>query len=365
MSTTATLVVGALVGSTLASYPGSSWKPKHNNHSPWDLKKFTSLVTFGDSYTDDSRLSYLGQTNGSLPPVGYANPANYNSASGGRPWPQYVAQYSDIHLYNYAVSGAVCSNDITPRTYRPGILFPSVEEYEVPAFIADSEYVEPNGDKFMINPPDETVYSIWIGTNDLGNKGFLTDQQVRGTNIVNYTDCVFDALKQLYDQGGRYFVLQNIAPLNLAPVYALPEDEGVAGKDKYWLADWPLDNQTAMSYRMLEQVVTVNAIFECQTPFVKRISREFEDARFAIFDMHALISDIYYNPALYLNGTAPLNVRGFDNQCNSTGGDCVRSDSPDSFLWYDALHPSEQADRVFAREFVEVVKGTSRWARYW
>ncbi|PIA93173.1 hypothetical protein CB0940_04517 [Cercospora beticola] len=75
MSTTATLVVGALVGSTLASYPGSSWKPKHNNHSPWDLKKFTSLVTFGDSYTDDSRLSYLGQTNGSLPPVGYANPA--------------------------------------------------------------------------------------------------------------------------------------------------------------------------------------------------------------------------------------------------------------------------------------------------
>lgn len=215
---------------------------------------------------------------------------NYNSASGGRPWPQYVAQYSDIHLYNYAVSGAVCSNDITPRTYRPGILFPSVEEYEVPAFIADSEYVEPNGDQFMINPPDETVYSIWIGTNDLGNKGFLTDQQVRGTNIVNYTDCVFDALKQLYDQGGRYFVLQNIAPLNLAPVYALPEDEGVAGKDKYWLADWPLDNQTAMSYRMLEQVATVNAIFEYQTPFVKRISREFEDARFAIFDMHALVS---------------------------------------------------------------------------
>lgn len=75
MSTTATLVLGALVGSTLASHPGSSWKPKHNNHSPWDLKKFTSLVTFGDSYTDDSRLSYLGQTNGTLPPVGYANPA--------------------------------------------------------------------------------------------------------------------------------------------------------------------------------------------------------------------------------------------------------------------------------------------------
>ncbi|KAM3419849.1 hypothetical protein BST61_g3178 [Cercospora zeina] len=367
MFITTALVVGAFIGSTLTSHPGSSWKQEYNDRSTWDLEKFTSLVTFGDSYTDDSRLLYIGQNNGSRPPVGFPNPPNYNSASGGLPWPQYVAQHSNIHLYNYAVAGAVCSNGITPREldFMPGVLFPGVEQYEIPAFIADSQYVKPDGTKFMTNPPNETVYSIWIGTNDLGNKGFLTDQQIRGTNIVNYTDCVYDALKRVYDQGGRYFVLQNIAPLNLAPLYALPEDGGVAGRDKYWNADLPLENQTAMSYRMLEQVVTVNAIFEYQTPFVKNITREFEGARFAVFDMHALISDMYYNPALYLNGTAPLNVRGFDNQCNSTGGDCVRSKNPDSFLWFDALHPSEQADRVFAREFLEVVNGSSKWARYW
>ena len=40
----------------------------------WDLKKFSTLVAFGDSYTDDSRLSYVGSHNGSYPPVGYANP---------------------------------------------------------------------------------------------------------------------------------------------------------------------------------------------------------------------------------------------------------------------------------------------------
>lgn len=40
----------------------------------WDLKKFSALVAFGDSYTDDSRLSYVGSHNGSYPPVGYANP---------------------------------------------------------------------------------------------------------------------------------------------------------------------------------------------------------------------------------------------------------------------------------------------------
>lgn len=34
-------------------------------------------------------------------------------------------------------------------------------------------------------------------------------------------------------------------------------------------------------------------------------------------------------------------------------------------MWYDALHPSEQTDRVIAANFVEVVKGTSKWATYW
>lgn len=78
------------------------------------------------------------------------------------------------------------------------------------------------------------------------------------------------------------------------------------------------------------------------------------------------ISDIYRNPTSYLNGTtAPLDVQGYNRHCNATGGNCQTSSSPDSFLWFDALHPSEQTDRVIAREFVEVVKGTSRWASYW
>lgn len=41
---------------------------------PWGLKKFTSLVAFGDSYTDDSRLNYFGEHNGTAPPVGWVDP---------------------------------------------------------------------------------------------------------------------------------------------------------------------------------------------------------------------------------------------------------------------------------------------------
>lgn len=73
---------------------------------------------------------------------------------------------------------------------------------------------------------------------------------------------------------------------------------------------------------------------------------------------------MYNNPAQYLNGTAPLNVTGTVNQC-TTNGTCVAGSNPDSFLWYDALHPSEQAERGFARAFIDVVNGNSKWATYW
>lgn len=76
-------------------------------------------------------------------------------------------------------------------------------------------------------------------------------------------------------------------------------------------------------------------------------------------------TDIYNHPSEYLNGTAPLSVTGFAHHCNLTRGDCVTASSPDSFLWYDELHPSEQTERVVARNFVDVVEGNSTWATYW
>lgn len=44
------------------------------NSSKWKLKKFKSLVTFGDSYTDESRFGYFASNNGSAPPVGWVDP---------------------------------------------------------------------------------------------------------------------------------------------------------------------------------------------------------------------------------------------------------------------------------------------------
>lgn len=91
----------------------------------WQVDNFDSLITFGDSYTDENRLSYIIAHNGSLPPAGTYFPEGFSTASGGMTWPRFVVQYTghdgangwepQLDLYDYAVSGAVCSNDITPR----------------------------------------------------------------------------------------------------------------------------------------------------------------------------------------------------------------------------------------------------------
>jgi hypothetical protein len=75
------------------------------------------------------------------------------------------------------------------------------------------------------------------------------------------------------------------------------------------------------------------------------------------------MSDMWHQPSLYFNGTAPLNVTGSIYGCAISN--CAASGSRDSFMWYDDLHPSEQSDRIVAREFVNVVRGTSNWTTYW
>ncbi|KAL1966150.1 hypothetical protein VTN77DRAFT_4702 [Rasamsonia byssochlamydoides] len=327
----------------------------------WGLRRFTSLVTFGDSYTDESRLNYFSSHNGSAPPVGWVDPVSNNTASGGYTWARYVADYTGANLYNYAVSGAVCSNYITPRIYSTiNADFPSVLEYEVPAYIADSKYITPNGTRFLNILPQETVYSIWIGTNDLGVDAFLTDSQVAGKTIPDYIECVYSALDRVYANGARYFVLMNVAPLQLAPLYATAANGGV-GANNYW-PDKP-SNWTEISYRMWESVATVNDVYKYQTPYELLVAKRYPGAHFAVMDINALISDIYYHPDEYL--APPANVTGYINHCDVNGNNCQRLPNPDSFLWFDELHPSTRTDQIIAQNFVEVVKGASKYATYW
>lgn len=44
----------------------------------WGPRNLKSLVTFGDSYTDDSRLNYITEHKGEAPPAGWVQPVVRN-----------------------------------------------------------------------------------------------------------------------------------------------------------------------------------------------------------------------------------------------------------------------------------------------
>lgn len=262
------------------------------------------------------------------------------------------------------MGGAVCSNQVSPRFFSAiNAPFPDIAGYELPAFIADSKYRSPSGTKFFTGKADSTVYAIWIGTNDLGNGAFLTDSQLPGKTVKDYMDCVYDQVSKLYKNGGRYFVIMNLAPLELLPQYASPEDGGLEATQ--YFPEKAGKNSSEIHGRMAQTVAALNEVYKYRTPFEVDISETWDDIKIAQFDVNSLMNNIYYKPSSYLNGTAPLNVQGVSNVCNLQGANCTASTSPDSFMWFDPLHPSEQTSRVIAREFVNVLSGKSKYSRYW
>ncbi|KAG8854803.1 hypothetical protein FRB96_007332 [Tulasnella sp. 330] len=318
----------------------------------------TDLVAFGDSYTDEGRLSYITSHNGTLPPVGYVPPISNATASGGYVWARIVANNTGVELHDYAVAGAVCSNELTPR-FSASIneLFPAVLDYEIPAFLADNKLKPIN--------PATTMFSIWIGTNDLGHGGILTDEHVPGVTLVNITDCAVEAVQRLYDAGGRNFIFQNVAPLQYAPQYALPSRGGVSGLNHYFptKSSFLDGNLTAISDRMQELVLTTNQIWKYQLPL---FAASLKGAKLAFLDSYNIILDVINNPYAVL--TSPYNTTGYESHCvppNCTTSFIWDPTHPNGYVWYDELHPSQITDTIIAKEFAKTMKRESKYATYY
>lgn len=301
------------------------------------LREFENLVTFGDSYTDEGRLGYFFGGNGA-PPAGELLPESNATSTGGYIWPRIIARNTGAKSFNYAVSGATCSDEIVAR-YLEGIgqNFPSVTEYELPAFEADREFE----DLYGAVEADNTVYALWIGTNDLGgDRAMLTGNQVEGATLGSFVDCTFAVFDRVYEAGGRHFVLLNAVPLELSPLYQLPE-EGGTGDSQFWGNKTSYDTEL-LKDKMLQYTTAVNSMWEYGVPFHLRLGARWPEASFTIFDVHSLFHDIIADPESYLD--APANVTGYYHHCNVDGEACVDSEEPmSSFLWYDELHPSERA----------------------
>ncbi|KAJ6493982.1 hypothetical protein C8R47DRAFT_1213666 [Mycena vitilis] len=280
-----------------------------------------NLATFGDSYTD-----------GTKPRSGLSI---------------YASGYARVVLRPFARAGATCSNDLT---FRP---FPPLFDSQIPLYLTETA----NGSLHL--SPDQTIYTLWIGTNDLGVSALLTGTSNLGVSLVDVTECMVNWVKVLYKNRARNFISQNMIPLELtilSPANSYP--------NKYWALE---RNTTEWSIVMTELTRSGNKLTQLMlqglTTSLPEAHIGLRTPRFSV-DSHSLFQDMFDHPELYLNGTAPLNVTGaWDARIASDGGATLDSNCSDQWLpRADELHASEQADRIVAREIALTLEGKrSRW----
>jgi hypothetical protein len=144
--------------------------------------------------------------------------AYYLPASDRTAWPDFISQYSKqtISVYDFAHAGGTCSNKLTPRIYKP-VLEAQIPEYNANVTTKSTgrppvknTYILSRNGTYVPLASKDTLYSIWIGTNDVGAGLLLTDP-LKDVSIVNTTACVFDWVQELYDQGARNFLIQNVS----------------------------------------------------------------------------------------------------------------------------------------------------------
>lgn len=250
-------------------------------------------------------------------------------------WPDYLGNYLRIPVNVFAKAGATCSNNLTPR------IWPDVIHNETSLYTTEKT----NGTLGRLDP-STTVYTIWIGTNDVGSGCLLTGDNAPGVTVVDTTKCAVNWVKTMYESGARNFLFQNMVPLHRSPMYK---------RDAYLTRYWTIpNNMTELSIFMESEVNTGNAISKL---LLQDLAPTLRGAHIGYFDSYGLFSDIMDHPGQYLNGTAPLNVTGCVNACPYApyGTDpeyCTVANGTDvdSFVWWDELHPSDQVHRIVAKE---------------
>ncbi len=115
-------------------------------------------------------------------------------------WPVVAAQEGKFDLFPFAKSGATCSNNLTSRPFH------SVFESQLPTYFAEKA----NGSLGALNP-EETIYTLWIGTNDVGVGELLVGGQTPGVTVVDTVTCAVNWVTTLYKRGARNFIFQNVS----------------------------------------------------------------------------------------------------------------------------------------------------------
>jgi len=175
-----------------------------SNTKEFNYSKFTELVVFGDSLSSDGTnffdMSYSGE-----------------NSSFGDNWPIQLKNLHNMTLWNFSVNGAVIDPDIVPRAIEYKTTFRDEYRYFLEKMTKGRKFADKwNG--------DNTLFALWLGTNDISNFNHTEYPQPSINNVLEtIMDIYFTSIKGLYDVGARNFLFINVQSIDDMPsVYEFP-----------------------------------------------------------------------------------------------------------------------------------------------
>jgi len=263
--------------------------------------KFKHIVTFGDSLSDHGNLhSYVSE----------APEAKTN----GDVWVEYLAKELNATLDNNAFIGAMTSkhlsNDLQEMSDN-GLLPQFGLISQVDRYIAETNNFD----------PDETLFTILIGANNLIKFGYGelgSDPEAMVTNAM--TD-IAEAFTKLLNIGATNFIVLTLPNIGISPFYN-------------WrpTAEIELATQLAAAYN-LSLKLTVNQLI-VNKPQVSLY----------IFDLFEVIDDLI-NEGIFSNVTG--SYMKLDEEYYIIPGET--NGPPENYLFYDSVHPTTKAHEYFAK----------------
>lgn len=255
---------------------------------------YSDIYVFGDSLSDSGNI--FAATSGAFPPPPYYNGRFSNG-------PTYVDNLAGMLGFsltpsllggqNYAFGGATAAagSSVGPLATDLGA--------QVNSFRALSGSADANA-----------LYVVWAGGNDLRAATPPTAAAVIGAALTG----VQNAITDLYTEGARNFLVMNMPDLGLTP-------EAISGGPA------AVGGATFLS-------ATFNSSFASVINGL-RLGLAGEDIR--TLDTFSLLNTVVANPGAY----------GFNN----TTGSCIDAGpacTPDSWLFWDGIHPTAAGHRLIA-----------------
>jgi len=293
-----------------------------------EAASFSEAIVFGDSLSDSG--NYFTQFGGmSMQPYETENVPSEPYAIGGHHFTNgatWVEQLTkELHIPNSGspseVSPGVFKNYAMGRSRARAVLLDGVFSEvnlttQVDSFLADEND----------QAPGESLYIIWIGSNDVADALFaLNPADIIGAALQN----TFAQIQRLYEHGARHFLILNMPDFALTPrvldvvsVYSVPVQELL------------LQNISMASVGYNQALAGYLAFMQSILPDMDVIS----------LDVFSILNDIVANPELY-------GLEIVDEACiiPDTQGQAYCSDWG-RYLFWDAQHPTREGHSIIAEQ---------------